>query len=442
MGLENKSFRKFTDEVCSQVKCAEMHEDIKEELNCHLQELEEEYIAQGSTCEEASKLAVAHMGDSEKIGFDLNKIYQRRPDYKTLFICSIFIAIGLLVQFSIYKNAPKIISYNDYMKMIILTILGGILGVVVYFLDYRKLEKYSWQLFIAATILIGLIIFFGKYVNGNRNIIFLGTAFDLSTIASVLYIISLCGLITKVYHSKYGILKLLLMICFSGYSILLTNQEVSFVIYCVLIVGLLMYSGIPKKLILLMLALGTFSICTFIFSATYRFHRFISIFIFARKGDMNMDYVVGKIQLLLSNSKFIGNGISKEVISTTPLINVNFIFTYIIYSFGWIVGITILIMITLLLFNLFKTSKNIKNSYGKLLFKSITLALTIQFLLPIMSNLNLISSLYISMPFIGYNGSSVIMNMVLIGLICGIYGRKNLSKSLASSSSSIVTQPE
>ncbi|WP_160680602.1 FtsW/RodA/SpoVE family cell cycle protein [Clostridium sp. C8-1-8] len=440
MGLENKSFKKFTDEVCSQVKCTEMHEDIKEELNCHLQELEEEYIAQGSTDEEAAKLAVAHMGDSEKIGFDLNKIYQKTPEYKTLFICSIFIALGLLVQFSIYKNAPKIISYNDYIKMIILTILGVILGVVAYFLDYRKLERYSWHIFSAATILIGLILFFGKYINGKLNIIFLGTAFDLSTIASVLFIISLCGLIPKIYNSKYGILKLLLMICFSGYFIILTRQGVSFIVYCVLLGGLLVYSGIPKKLILIMLTLGTFSICTFIFSDSYRIHRLMYIFVFPRNGDI--DYVVGKIQLLLSNSKLIGNGISKEVISTTPLINVDFIFTYIIYSFGWIVGITILIMITLLLFNLFKTSKNIKNSYGKLLFKSITLALTIQFLLPIMSNLNLISSLYISMPFIGYNGSSVIMNMVLIGLICGIYGRKNLSKSLTASSSSIVTQPE
>jgi hypothetical protein len=70
MTLINSSFEKFTGEVCAQIKCSEVHTEIKEELMSHLEEMREEYISQGSSSEEAERLAVAHMGDSETIGYD------------------------------------------------------------------------------------------------------------------------------------------------------------------------------------------------------------------------------------------------------------------------------------------------------------------------------------------------------------------------------------
>ncbi|WP_179078224.1 hypothetical protein [Clostridium pasteurianum] len=36
----------------------------------------------------------------------------------------------------------------------------------------------------------------------------------------------------------------------------------------------------------------------------------------------------------------------------------------------------------------------------------------------------------VAMPFFSYSGTSTIINSDLVGVICSIYGRKNLSKSL------------
>lgn len=74
--VDNQQLDIFVGEVCSQIKCEEVHSEIKEELLNHLEEIIEEYIEQGATLEEANRQAIAHMGDSEKIGCDLNKVYQ------------------------------------------------------------------------------------------------------------------------------------------------------------------------------------------------------------------------------------------------------------------------------------------------------------------------------------------------------------------------------
>lgn len=43
MGIKNKIFDKFTEEVCSQIKCSEVHSDIKAEMDCHLEEIKEAF---------------------------------------------------------------------------------------------------------------------------------------------------------------------------------------------------------------------------------------------------------------------------------------------------------------------------------------------------------------------------------------------------------------
>ena len=127
---------------------------------------------------------------------------------------------------------------------------------------------------------------------------------------------------------------------------------------------------------------------------------------------------------------FFGNGASKEVFKNLPNLNQDLVFCYIIYTFGWLFAIVILMLIISLLVNLFKTSKTIKNNYGKTSILSISTIFASQFLISILMNLNLLPISAVSMPFISSGGTNTMINMALIGLICSIYGRKNLSKSL------------
>ncbi|GKU26694.1 FtsW/RodA/SpoVE family cell cycle protein [Clostridium folliculivorans] len=433
MGIDNNLFDKFAEEVCSQIKCTEVHKEIKEELTCHLQDIREEYIAQGSSFQEASKFAISHMGDSEKIGFDLNKIYKKTPEYKTLIICSLFIAFGLFIQFSIFKNAPEVRSYNSYIRMILFTILGGILGIATYFFDYRKLEKYSWHIFIGANIILIFPLLFGVSIYGMSRTHILGISFDINLSAVILYSISFSGLFPRLYSSKLGVLKILALIIFCGYLLTLGGNHVTLIIFFVLSIVQLIYTGLEKKYVFSLLGIVSAALAILLISSPYRLRRLLVFINFEQFKD-DTGYINNIIYELMRASNIFGNGVSKEIISSTPVINQDLIYIYIIYTFGWIVGLTLFALVIFFIVNLFKTSTSIKSIYGKTLFKGISSIFAVEFLLSILTNLNLFPIVSISMPFLSNSGNASFINMFLVGLICSIYGRKNLSKSLVKAS--------
>jgi len=103
------------------------------------------------------------------------------------------------------------------------------------------------------------------------------------------------------------------------------------------------------------------------------------------------------------------------------------IFSSIVYSFGWVVGAIVVILISTLLIRIIKVAISVKNSYGKSLVIGITTILGIQFVWNILFNLGLAVG-GVSLPFISYGGTSNIINMFIVGIIINVYKGRSISK--------------
>ncbi|WP_234121895.1 FtsW/RodA/SpoVE family cell cycle protein [Clostridium hydrogenum] len=431
MGIKHTAFKKYTDEVCSQIKCKEVHSEIKEELTNHLEEIKEEYIMQGASLEEAERQAVAHMGDSEKIGFDLDKIYRKRPEYRTLIVTCILVTLGILVQLIISKNIPYNLAHISFAHIFISNILGIICAAGLYFFDYRKIEIHSKELFVFANILIIFLLAFGTPVNGVKFFIFFNFRLDIAFIATILYIISLCGILPKLRTTKYYKIKIVSIYALCAFLILLTKNFPYIIFFTLVFLVMLVYLGYSKKYILAFSLIIFFALfCHAFTSVQYRYK--LTSFINYNQFKDNIGYINYEIHELLSSATLFGKGVSVEAFKLLPSITSTFTICYIIYAFGWAAGILIFSLVLILLVNLFIKIKFIKNNYGKTLFLSISALFAFEFLQSILLNLNLSSILSITTPFISYSGTSTLINMLLIGLINSIYARKNLHNSLQS----------
>ena len=133
------------------------------------------------------------MGKAEEIGKNLNKIHKPTLDFKLFFL--LIILIGFSVTNCILR---EISTKNNYItKMIIYLIIGTILSIGIYFLDYKKIKKYSNLVYLSATILMILpILGISSEINGVRFISIFGITFRQTTIALPLYIISFIGFIS------------------------------------------------------------------------------------------------------------------------------------------------------------------------------------------------------------------------------------------------------
>lgn len=72
-------------ELCvGQMRCCAMRPVVGKELEAHMEDQKEAYLAEGMTPEEAERLAVAQMGDPVEAGMELDRVHRPRMDWKAV----------------------------------------------------------------------------------------------------------------------------------------------------------------------------------------------------------------------------------------------------------------------------------------------------------------------------------------------------------------------
>lgn len=108
-----------------------------------------------------------------------------------------------------------------------------------------------------------------------------------------------------------------------------------------------------------------------------------------------------------------------------------FALTSTIHCFGWIVGILVIALVLSFIIRIGIISSNTKNTYGKLLISGLFMLFTIQFILNILANFSLSPILGISMPFISYGGTQLLINVLAISIINNVYKYRNTASKLS-----------
>ena len=141
----------FLEKVCNEIKYKPIRKEISKELENHIEESKEAYMHKGESEENAINKAILDMGDAEVIGKTLNKIHRPKLDYKLIILllillCFTFLVVGI-------KTTSHVFSEEEgpfFIKTIIYLIIGFILGLGIYFMNYTKIPKYSNYIYIAS----------------------------------------------------------------------------------------------------------------------------------------------------------------------------------------------------------------------------------------------------------------------------------------------------
>ena len=160
--------KEYIDNVCNQIRYKPIRNEIAEELTNHLEECKENYIQDGMKETEAELNAVKQMGNAEKVGQQLNKIHRPKLDVKLLLIIGIVLFFSILVALtranSLNCDIIELNGMSNYeteqtqmSKYFIGLLLGVGSSILIYFFDYRKLNKISNYLYIGATLSLVLL---------------------------------------------------------------------------------------------------------------------------------------------------------------------------------------------------------------------------------------------------------------------------------------------
>lgn len=442
--INNEKVVNYINLVCSKIKFKDIHENIKVELLDHLDCIVEKDMDKGNSLEEAIDLGIKQMGDPYILGEKLNKVHKPKPEWSILVLTSIFTFIGIISLYvmSFYELADGINISGVLEKSLTMVIVGTLLVVALYFFDYRKIKPFSKYLYIATSILLIILLLMGeRFVNFGvfkivrGRLMFFST--DFTYITPFLYAIALSGIFSKDRWEK-GKTLVNLVILLLPIALIISFQSsitTSIIMYLSMTLVLMFISGAGIKYILGIIGSGIVSLALLIFnqSYSYRIER-LKNFLNPLPDPLDSGYVNVQLRKLISSAGFLGNRINidkTEVpILDLPEMRTDYIFSYIVHAFGWIAGISIIVLSFVFFIRLIKAIKDIEDSYGKLLVATFSSLFIVQFVYNILMVLGLVPVAGISLPFISYGTTLNMVNMIMIGIISSVYRRKDVSEEV------------
>ncbi|MBE5867578.1 MAG: cell division protein FtsW [Lachnospiraceae bacterium] len=367
-------------------------------------------------------------------------------DYSLLFIVLFLLGFGLVMIYSTssYEAAQEYGSSTYFLqKQLFATILGLIMMIVVANIPYRFWEKFALVGYMAAMVLILLIIPFGKEANGaKRWLIIAGISLQPAEVAKLCMILFLAVVVCKMgkgIRTTKGFLLVLLMplpVVLMVWKIT-SNMSSAIIIMGIAILMLFVASPDYKKFIIM--ALGVIAAAAVV----------VFVIVNMANGD-GLDFRGERILAWLDPEAYAdgkgfqtlqalyaigsggiwgkGLGQSMQKLGFIPEAQNDMIFSIICEELGLFGAVAIILMFIMLIWRLMVIANNAPDLFGALLVVGVLGHIAIQVILNIAVVTNTIPNTGISLPFISYGGSSVMFLLIEIGLVLNVAKRIQLKE--------------
>ena len=439
----------FLEKVCNEIKYKPIREEISKELENHIEESKEAYIHKGESEEIAINKAIADMGDAEVIGKTLNKIHKPKLDYKLIILllillCFTFLVVGI-------KTTSHVFSEGEgpyFIKTIVYLIIGFILGLAIYFMDYTKIEKYSNYIYIASSILIIYTVISSHHLINGIPYLNIGNIYiPINRVVMPLFLISFIGFKQNVGKHKveFRVLdletiqidkSLIKIIILSVFSLLLLASIPSLTSAFILGIAYMIIATVKiikdshKKVTNVLKLWGVIAVLGIICiisltTAPYRLERIVTTF-YPETDPEGAGWLGINRKLIIESASMFGE--AEDMSNALDLFDAGtqFAFISILAHCGWIVAILLIVTIILISIKLIINSIKVKDAYGKMIIIGISCLFIFQSVFNVLMNLNLWFESGFELPFVSYGGTGLIMNMACLALVLSIYRRKDI----------------
>lgn len=344
-------------------------------------------------------------------------------------------AFGLLMIYSsshIWSEYKFNDPYYYARHQLIFFFIGLILIYFIRKIDYKLYYKYSNIILLGSFILLVLVLIpgLGQVRNGSRSWFGIGSlGIQPSELAKISLIIFTAKYLSKsektIKFFKKGTLPILLIIFLFFGLIMLEPDFGTGMVIVMSLMFMLFISNIKLSFFGIMGTLGLGGIVALIIIAPYRLARILS-FLNPWSDPLGSGFQIIQSLYAIGPSglfgKGLGNSVQKHFYLPEP--QTDFIFAIISEEFGFL-GIMILSILFLTLFyNTIKISLNQKDLFAKYLSFGLIIEIIFQTILNISVVIGLVPVTGVTLPFISYGGSSLLISMISIGIILNISREK------------------
>ena len=347
------------------------------------------------------------------------------------YFCLLFIGLVMVTSSSVYVSEDLYgTPFHFSSRQVIFLIIGIFATIIALSIPSNLFLTLDWLILICSLLLL-IALFFpgvGTEVNGSLRWIRIGPIniqpSEASKLALVIYISGYCVRRLSEINTSMGFFRPLVVLALFGLLIMSQPDLGSTLVIGALVIAVLFFAGISffQFLLLILLMGGLAAIAVYL--EPYRYIRFIS---FTEPFDhfYGPGWQLSNALIGIGRGEWLGvglgNGLQKNLYLPEP--HTDFIFAVIVEEFGLIGGLVVIFLFAVLIFGIFKTSIKALE-FGKL-FQGLLafgagILIAIQVVFNIGVNLGILPTKGLTLPFISYGGTSLILFMFLMGMVLRI----------------------
>ena len=323
-------------------------------------------------------------------------------------------------------------KYNDPYKFIKNQLLFFIIGLILIYiitkLDINFIKKNSNNILLICFILLVLVLIpgVGKVRNGSRSWFGIGPLgiqpSEFAKLGLIIYTSKYLSSNDKIIKNiKTGLLPLFTIILIFALLIMLEPDFGTMMVIILTLSVLIYVSGPNLKFFIKLGMIGLLAITGLIIIAPYRMKRIVS-FLNPWSDPLGSGFQVIQSLYAISPFSLLGTGFNSSIQKNfyLPEPQTDFIFSIIAEEFGIIGSIFVITCFAYIFYRSIKISLKQTDLFKKYLSFGLSFGIILQASLNLAVVTNLIPCTGITLPFLSYGGSSLLISMISIGLILNI----------------------
>lgn len=357
-------------------------------------------------------------------------------DFSFFLIVTILMAFGLVMLFSAtYASAKLAVGDSLYYikRQLIFAGIGFALMIIISFIDYHILMT-KLVLRSAILISIGMMLFvklFGKTTNGSERWLMIGGfTIQPSEILKFATILVIAAYMQKNYDKMgdfwRGFVPLMLRIGIACFLVVIQPHLSATLIILTISIAMLFIGGTKYPYVLLVLAgvaVAAFAVFEIFpkLGFDYVSDRMLG-FLDPEADTQKATYQTYQSLIAIGSGGFFGQGLgnSHQKYSYLPFVNNDFIFAIIVEELGFVGALVVIVLFLILVLRGFYIAASAPDKFGMLLCTGIVIQIGIQALLNIAVVSNAFFNTGVSLPFISYGGTALVMQLCEMGVVLNI----------------------
>ncbi len=323
-------------------------------------------------------------------------------------------------------------KFNDPFKFVKMQGIFFIIGLVIMYLlskiDYHIYYKYANVILIICAILLILVLIpgIGSVRNGSRSWFGIGSLgiqpSEFAKIGLIIYVSKYLNNNERIMKSiLHGVLPILGVILFFFGLIMLEPDFGTAMVIVLTLVVLIFVSGVKISFFVKIGLTGLLGIVGIIIAAPYRMKRIVS-FLNPWSDPLGSGYQILQSLYAIGPGGLLGQGFlkSRQKYFYLPEPQTDFIFSIISEELGFLGVFIVTSFFFFIFYRGVYISLKTKDLFGKYLAFGLSFGLIIQASLNLMVVVGLIPVTGVTLPFLSYGGSSLLVSMASIGILLSI----------------------